>query len=313
MAAAHDAPQLSAPVSGRALQVQTPMGAGPGPLLSAAQDYIQQYHMPSIPWHITLNNHASTRPKAHGGKLVDSVKACKTFEQSLYSAPVSDSATWRCRLVLPNSFAPGDGRVLHATGEGGTQDEASENACRQAIAQLLLADPSQVVLRPKHWTITPAELLEGLVGTQHQALPVHMPARVGDAGAEAASLSEDQVSERVTDIIKQCLNAHGGSFDPSQIRHKNLGLSPSDERMYSRLNKLLQPGQLREFVDGHPEFAWHQKGPRGMVVTWADAAASAASAPGSASAAAQAPGSASAAAQAPGSASAAEPSWDAMN
>ena len=156
---------------------------------------------------------------------------------------------------------------------------------------------------------------------------MHVPARVGEAGAEAAWLSEDEVRERVTDIIKQCLRAHGGSFDPSQIKHKNLGLSPSDERMYSRLNKLLQPGQLREFVDGHPEFAWHQKGPRGMVVTWADAAASAASAPGSASAAAPAPGSASAVppdehfgqdmapctTSAPGSASAAEPSWDAMN
>ena len=56
--------------------------------------------------------------------------------------------------------------------------------------------------------------------------------------------------------------------------------------MYSRLYKLLQPGQLREFVDGHPEFEWHQKETRGMVVTWADEAASAASAPGSASAAA---------------------------
>ena len=129
-------------------------------------------------------------------------------------------------------------------------------------------------------------MVEGLLGTQHQALPVHVSARVGEAGAEAASLSEDQVSERVTDIIKQCLNAHGGSCDPSQIRHKNLGLSPSDERMYSRLNKLLQPGKLREFVDSHPEFEWHRKGPKGMAITWANAAASAASAPGFASAAA---------------------------
>ena len=174
-----------------------------------AVDYIQQYHKTSISWHTTLNNHASTRPKAYGGKLVDSLTECKTFEQSLGSAPVSDSATWRCRLVLPNSFARGDGRVLHSTGEGGTKDEASENACRQAIAQLLLADPSQVVLRPKHWTIPPQALLEGLLGrfglsTQHQALPVHVRARVGEAGAEAASLSEDQVRERVTDIIKQC-------------------------------------------------------------------------------------------------------------
>ena len=62
------------------------------------------------------------------------------------------------------------------------------------------------------------------------------------------------MSERVTDIIKQCLRAHGGPFDPSQIGHKIMGLSPGEERMHARLNKLLQPGQLREFVDGHPEF-----------------------------------------------------------
>ena len=162
------------------------------------------------------------------------------------------------------------------------------------------------------------------LSTQHQALPVHVPARVGEAGAEAASLSEDQVSERVTDIIKQCLNAHGGSFDFSQIKHKNQCLSPPDERMCSRLYKLLQPGQLREFVDGHPEFEWNQKEPRGMVVTWADAAASAASAPGSASAAAPicdampqddhfGQDAAPCATSAPGSASAAEPSLDSMD
>ena len=118
------------------------------------------------------------------------------------------------------------------------------------------------------------------------------------------------------------MKPHGGSFDPSQITHKNLGLSPSDERMYSRLNKLLQPGQLREFVDGHPEFDRHQKGLRGMVITWADAAASAASAPGSASAAAPicdavppddhfGQDTAPCTTSAPGSASAAEPSWNA--
>ena len=62
-----------------------------------AMDYIQQYHVTGISWHTTLNNHASTRPKAYGGKLVDSLTECKAFEQSLGSAPVSDSATWRIR------------------------------------------------------------------------------------------------------------------------------------------------------------------------------------------------------------------------
>ena len=78
------------------------------------------------------------------------------------------------------------------------------------------------------FTMAPFLMTRRSLSTQHQALPVHVRTRVGEAGAEAASLSEDKVSERVTDIIKQCLNAHGGSFDPSQIRHKNLGLLPSD-------------------------------------------------------------------------------------
>ena len=108
IAVAHHAAQLSA--------------AGPdspGALLSAAEDYIQHYHVPGVSWHMSLNNHASTRPKAHGGKLVHSTTACNKFEQSPGNAPGSTSASWRCSLDLPNSFAPGDGRVLHAVGERG--------------------------------------------------------------------------------------------------------------------------------------------------------------------------------------------------
>ena len=63
------------------------------------------------------------------------------------------------------------------------------------------------------FTMAPLLMTRRSLSTQHQALPVHVRARVGEAGAVAASLAEDQVSERVTDIIKQCLNAHGGSFD----------------------------------------------------------------------------------------------------
>ena len=78
------------------------------------------------------------------------------------------------------------------------------------------------------------------LSTQHQALPVHVRTRVGEAGAEAASLSEEQVNERVTESITQCLCAHGGPFGPSRISHKVMGLSRSDEPMCARLNKLLQ-------------------------------------------------------------------------
>ena len=51
--------------------------------------YMQSCHKGS--WHLTLNNHASTRPKSYGGATVPSVKACKTFTPP-GSASASDSA-----------------------------------------------------------------------------------------------------------------------------------------------------------------------------------------------------------------------------
>ena len=146
------------------------------------EEYLAEHHKGT--WHITLNNHASTRPKIYGGALVPVVSHCKTFE---HIAPGSASAAWRCSLDLPNSFTPTDGRRLQTEGYGTTKDEASELACRRAVAFLLMMDPSQVVLRPAHWRISPAALLEGLpfTHTVHQALPVHVPRRSLEAGVEA--------------------------------------------------------------------------------------------------------------------------------
>ena len=108
----------------------------PQPLagLPAVEAYLQERHKGK--WHTTLNNHASTRPKGAGGALVRSVSECKSYTELLFA-----DANWKCSLHLPNSFTPADG-------EGATQDEASENTCRKALAMLLLQSPSQVVLRP---------------------------------------------------------------------------------------------------------------------------------------------------------------------
>ena len=154
--------------------------------LAAVEDYIALHHTPGMSWHFTLNNHALTRPKEHGGSSANSVKACKTFQQA-------GGGGWRCNVDLPNSFALGDGCQLHGVGAGATQQEASENACRHAMAQLLMFDASQVALRPKHWAIELSALVAGLpgVGAKHQALPVHVPLRNREAGMEAAMLSSD--------------------------------------------------------------------------------------------------------------------------
>ena len=235
--------------------------------------YLSEHRVPSISWHTILNNHSSTRPKEYGGKVVQSVKQCKTSTQDAAGA-------WSCDLDMPNSFAPGDGLRLQANVVAPTKREAEDLVCRQALARLLLANPSQVLLRPGHWTIGPSDLLGGVPGVdpQHQALPVHVPARLREAGAEAAGLSPDEVDQRVAATLRKCLETHGGQFDPSAISHKAAGLGPGDQPLYARLNSLLPPGQLRAFVDRHPAFSWRPKNPAqerpGMIITWATPSAS---------------------------------------
>ena len=264
------------------------------------EEYLAKHHLGS--WHTTLNNHASTRPKIYGGPLVPAVSQCKTFEHiapgsASAAAPGSASAAWRCSLDLPNSFTPTDGRRLQTEGYATTKDEASELACRRAVALLLMMEPSQVVLRPAHWRISPSALLEGLpfTHTAHQALPVHVAPRSLQAGVEAGRLTAAEVNDRVAALLRSCLTAHGGSFDPSRISRAALGQQLGEEAVYSQLNKLLLPGGLRPFVESHPEFSWTTHGQKGMLITWALGAEPAAAssleqpAPSSASAAASAP------------------------
>ena len=256
------------------------------PAAISVGEYLQEHKLRHITWHIILNNHASTRPKMHGGPIVKAVTKCKE-----YTAPGPASAEWQCTLDLPHSFANGDGIRLVTTGRGDTKDEASEIACLKAVATLVVQNPSSFLLRPAHWAVSREELLEGLpgVGPGHQALPVHVPARLQEAGAEAGTPEADA---RLMELVSQCLETHWGEFDPSWISHKWAGRGQHDERVYAEFNKLLPPGGMKAFIQSHPEFDWRPKDPlhpdKGMVITWA--------APGSASAPpmATAPGSASA-------------------
>ena len=223
--------------------------------LEDAEAYLEQHRVPNISWHTRLNNHASTRPDAYGGKVVPAITKCKTFTQV-------GSSTWRCVIDMANSFAPGDGIRLHEVAEASTREGAGDLVCRKAFARLLLTNPSKVVLRPGHWKVNLQDLLAGMPGLDrgHQALPVHVPSRLLDANsAQAQGMSPEEIDENVAQILRQCLDTNRGQFDPSWIKHKNLGLKHDDERLYSRLNMLLAPGQLKAFVDKHPEFTWSPK------------------------------------------------------
>ena len=113
---------------------------------------------------------------------------------------------------------------------------------------------------------------------------MHVPARLLEAGADAARLSRPEVDHQVAECLRMCLRAYHGEFDPAKISQRVVGRSPDEAPVYQRLNRLLQPGTLREFIGRHPEFAWRVKDPatnKGMIVTWA---LSGHSAPGIASA-----------------------------
>ena len=238
------------------------------------QDYLRERKRGWISWHTVLNNHASTRPKQYGGPVVHSVRACKKF-----SEPRSASGEWECWLDLPSSFAKGDRLSLLTSGTGGSKDAASEAACLRAVAHLIRAKPSEFVLRPAHWTVSPADLLADMPGADagHRPLPVHFPARQQAAGEEATAPDADA---RVAALVRECLRTHGGEFDPSWIGHATLGRRPDEVRAYDEFNKLLRPGRLKAFIEGHAEFSYRPKRRgTGMVIAWADGQAARAAPP----------------------------------
>ena len=144
--------------------------------------------------------------------MAPAVTGCKTFAQA---PPGSASAPWCCSLRLTNSFEPRGDLEGYAEGRGQTKDAALEDACRKAVAQLMLQRPSPVVVLPLHWKISTPQLLAGMPGADPagQALPVLVQARLRDAGAGATNLTEAQVDDRVAGLVHECLRAHGGWVD----------------------------------------------------------------------------------------------------
>ena len=237
--------------------------------VQAVEAYLLECHVQTISWHTVLNNHASTRPKEHGGPLVTAVTKCK-----VYAASGADG--WRCTLTLPNSFAAGDGRQLVATGESATKVQASELACLRAVALLVTENPGQVLFRDVHWKVPADEVKANLPGlaaadpaSGGHALPVHTPARLQGAGSEADAPDADA---RLLELVEDILKTHGGEFDPSRISYKKLRRWRA-EPPWETFNKLLKPGGLKGFVEKHSDkFAWRLPAGnnKGMLITWAN-------------------------------------------
>ena len=71
----------------------------------------------------------------------------------------------------------------------------------------------------------------------------------------------------IEEFLRKCLQTHGGEFDPSKISSKRYGSSTP----WMVLDSLLNKGDLRSFVEQHPEFTYRAHGLKGMIITWADA------------------------------------------
>ena len=238
--------------------------------LGAVEAYIMEHHSKTLSWHTTLNNHVTTRPQKLGGPLAPNVTSAKTFSQT---KPGAASSEWKCELSLPNSFAPNDGLQIQVESVAELKDAASEKACCRAMALLLSSNPEQVVLRQSHWKIDVNDLVGGLPieCPGQQALPLPAP-RAQQALPLPTWMLDANGHAEATALIKRCLYAHGGSFDPSRINNRTLnkaGIKAGEEKAHETLNRLLQRGTLRKFIEGHSEFRWDPNGRNGMVISWA--------------------------------------------
>ena len=115
------------------------------------QTRLREAKLPQFTWHLILNNHASTRPKVRGGRLCASISACKTFELS--------GGKSICRLLLPNSYAQGDGIAVSAEAHAANRATADDEVCFAVFAFLCADRVDSVLFRDAHWNVSKEELI----------------------------------------------------------------------------------------------------------------------------------------------------------
>ena len=70
-----------------------------------------------------------------------------------------------CRLELPNSYAPDDGKEVSATAVAADKETASEDACCTVFARLCsdLRGLPHVIFRSRHYNVSIQELVDDIV------------------------------------------------------------------------------------------------------------------------------------------------------
>jgi hypothetical protein len=234
---------------------------------------LQRAKVDNIRWHIVLNNHASTRPKEHGGKLCNSITACKQFDRV--------GTRYRCRLKLPNSYTPDDGREVSATAVAAVKETASEDACCKVFARLCsdLHGLRRVIFRSVHYNVPCQELVDDIVAiinNTHDGGPSATVRPLAEhhaaSGATFAGTLQDVPAgdlDRAAELIRLCLQAHDGGFFPSNIDHKKIVAVGGEPQVkaYAQLATLIPEKGLKQFIEQHPDFDSEEKGGR-LYITW---------------------------------------------
>ena len=229
---------------------------------------LQEAKHAHINWHTILNNHASTRPGEHGGKLCASVKACKEFFRVGLNGHMH-----RCRLVLPHSYAPEDGIVTSEEAVGSTRREADENACLAVLVRLVAGGLPYVLLRPPHWNV-PIEVLYDFLrrivdpSAAHQPLAVHQRDDVPGPTERPTEMTLANL-ERAAEMVRVCLRSPGGYCNPSRMNHKLIEQTDGpQQKVYGQIAGLIPKGAFRNFVEQHPDFETYAEYGNHWGITW---------------------------------------------
>ena len=138
---------------------------------------------------------------------------------------------WSCRIILPHSYQAEDGIVVDVEATGPTKQQAESDAGCQAFAVLCSrADHlHEVLFRPTHYNVERATLVNDIgriLNVEAAIQPLAVPEKKNKAGLVAAGGSLDNVPpsdlEKAEALIRLCLRAHNGAFDPSRISHLSL-------------------------------------------------------------------------------------------